>query len=131
PCCRKMRCLPFRALQSICLFHQTIGEIMRHFQSFVFLQAMLSDQLCEECTIYASSHIVPSRNGEESPRVIVEADRIVKSRRFSRKFAETHHPLRTVVKPPRRTNVKARIVSCQRCKFSAVGRLIQCENNDR
>jgi hypothetical protein len=46
---------------------------VRHFQSFVFLQAMLGDQLCEECTIHAPSHIMTSRNREESPRIIVEA----------------------------------------------------------
>jgi hypothetical protein len=41
---------------------QTIGEIVRHVQSFMFLQPMFCDQSREKIAIDSPGHVVAARN---------------------------------------------------------------------
>src|SRR5580693_2060044 len=91
---------------------------------------MFSDQAAEKCAIDAPRHIVPRRNREERPRVVVESDRVVEPCRFGGQLAETHHALRTVMKPPRRSEAQAGIMSGERGQFTADGGLVKHEQND-
>src|SRR6516162_380986 len=120
PCC----------LQSIGLLHQSIREIVRHFDCFFFLQPVVRDQLRQESAIHTPRHIMAARNREEGPGVVVETHCIVEARRLRDAFAETGHSFRTIVKPPRGPKAQAWIMSSQRSQFTAVGRLIKCEKND-
>ena len=70
-------------------------------------------------------------NRQKRPRIVVESNGVVEPRRLRRLLAKTPHPLRAVVKPPRRPQPQARIVPRQRRQFPAVCRLIQREQNDR
>src|SRR5580658_5479604 len=89
------------------IFDQPIGQIVGHFEGLVLLETMFSDQAAEKCAIDATRHIVPRRNREERPRVVVESDRVVEPCRFGGQLAKTHHALRTVMKPPRRSEAQA------------------------
>src|ERR1700746_235220 len=104
-------------LQPIRLLDQAVCEILRHFQSFVFLKPVLGDLLCEEGAIHAPRHIMPPRNREEGSGIIVEPNRLVEAHRLGHTHAEPSHPLRAVVKPPRRPESQARIVPPQRGQF--------------
>src|ERR1700722_16517562 len=92
---------------------------------------MLHDQLCQECAVHAAGHIVASRNGKKSPRVIIESYRIVEPCGLGNLLAETHHSFWTVVKPPWRPQTQAWIMPSQRRQFAAIGRFIQSKENDR
>src|SRR5882724_5390701 len=118
-------------LQSISLLHQPISEILRHFQSLVFLKPMLSDQLRQKRAIHTPRHIMACRNREEGAGIVVETHGVVETGRFGYALPETRHSLRTVVKPPGRPEPQARIVSGQGSQFATVGRLIQRKKNDR
>src|ERR1019366_4312294 len=91
---------------------------------------MLDDKFCKERTIHAPRHIVPCRNREKRPRIVVKAHRIVKACGVGYVLAITHHAFRAVVKPPRRAKPQAWIMARERRKFPAVGRFIQCKKND-
>src|SRR4029077_8436003 len=118
-------------LQPIRLLDQAVCEILRHFQSFVFLKPVLGDLLREKAAIHAPRHIMPSRNREEGTGIIVQTNRLVEARRLGHTLAEPSHPLRAVVKPPRRPEPQARIVPPHWSQFPAVSRFIQSEKNDR
>src|SRR5258708_35455749 len=92
---------------------------------------MVGDQLGEESAIDAPRHIVPPGNREKGSGVVIETYSIVEARRLRDVLAKTRHALRTVVKPPRRSQSQARIMPGQRSQFAAVGRFIQREKNDR
>src|SRR5271157_4064071 len=98
-----------RSLQPICLFHQPVSEILRHFRSLFFLQSVLGDKFRQEGAIRAPRRIVPRRNGEEGPGIVVEPHGVVEARRLGYALTETHHSLRTFVKPPRRAEPQARV----------------------
>src|SRR5258708_11726551 len=90
---------------------------------------MVGDQLAEKSAIHATRHIVPPRNREKGSGIVVETYSIVEARRLRDVLTKTHHALRTVVKPPRRSQSQARIMPGQRSKFAAVGPVIQPGKN--
>src|ERR1700747_2913896 len=76
-------------LQPIRLLDQAVCEILRHFQSFVFLKPVLGDLLCEEGAIHAPRHIMPSRNREEGSGIIVKPKRLLEDLPLGATVAET------------------------------------------
>src|ERR1700746_1145427 len=80
-------------LQPIRLLDQAVCEILRNFQSFVFLKPVLGDLLREKAAIHAPRHIMPSWNREEGPGVIVETHGVVEARRLGHTLAEPSHTL--------------------------------------
>src|SRR6185437_16835003 len=55
---------------------------------------------------------------------------VVETRRFGSLLAEAAQSLRTVVKPPGRTQLEHWVMAGQRRQLAAVGRLIQSEHDD-
>src|SRR5665213_2270755 len=70
------------------------------------------------------------RDGKECPGIVVETYCIVKAGRLRSLLPETHHSLRTVMKPPRGSKAQARIMACERSQFAADGGLVEHEKND-
>ena len=103
----------------------------RQFHCLILINAMFGHQLRQESRIDAPGHIVPRRNRQKRPRVVIESHRVVEARRLRRLLAESAHPFRAVVEPPWRAQFQARIMPGQRRQFPAVGRLVQREQNDR
>src|SRR5258708_40075245 len=91
---------------------------------------MVGDQLGEESAIDAPRHIVPPGNREKGSGVVIETYSIVEARRLRDVLAKTRHALRTVSKPPRRSQSQARIMPGQPSQFAAVGGIIQRRKND-
>src|SRR6185312_3033723 len=81
---------------------EVVGQVARNFVGLVLVKEMLRHQLREICAVHASGHIVPRRNGKESPRVVIKSHCVVETSRLRRCLAEAPHSLRAVVKPPRR-----------------------------
>src|ERR1700746_475697 len=104
-------------LQPIRLLDQPVCEILRHFQSFVFLKPVLGNLLREKGAIHAPRHIMPSWNREEGSGIIVEPNRLVEARRLGHTLAEPSPALRAVVTPTPRPEPQARIVPPQRGQF--------------
>src|ERR1700728_1434919 len=118
------------SLETISLLDQVIGQRVSYFKRFVFSQSMFGYQLGQKSAIDAASQIVPRGNRKERPRVVIKANGVIKSRSFRRLLTETKHTLRTVVKPPRRSKPKTRIVSGQRRQLATISAFVQREKND-
>src|ERR1700733_11952295 len=91
---------------------------------------MIGDQLRQERAVYSPRHIVPRRNGEKRPRIVVKTYSVVEARRLCHMLAKAHHSFWTIVKPPWRSQLQARIMSSQRCEFPTVGRFVQGKKNN-
>src|SRR5260221_12395773 len=118
-------------LQPVRFFDQTVGEVMRNFGGFVFIQAMFGDKSCQKSAIHAARDIVARRNGKKCAGVVIEADRIAETRGFGGLFAEAHHAFGAIVKPPRRAEAEAWIVSGERREVATVSGFVEREKNDR
>src|SRR5579859_5646647 len=118
------------SLQLVRFLDERVGEVVRQFEGFIFIEAVLGDEVGQECAINAPSHIVPSGNGEESPGIVVEAYGVVEAGGLRRLLAETHHAFRTVMKPPWRTEAQARIMASERSQFAADRGLVEHEEDD-
>src|SRR3984885_2008188 len=92
---------------------------------------MFCDHARQERAIDSARHIVPSGYRKKRPGVVIETDRVVEAGSLRRTFAKPHHPFRTVMKPPCRTQPQAGIVSGKRSQFAAVSRFVESEQNDR
>src|SRR5689334_25346752 len=92
---------------------------------------MFNNQSRKEGTINSARHIVPCRNREKRPSVIIEPDSVIKASGLCRLLTKTHHAFGAVVEPPRGPQPQTRIVSGKRGKLTAVSRFIEGEQNQR
>ena len=60
-------------LQTIGLAGQLVGECVSHFDGFVFVELVLGYQSRQVGAVHPARHVVPRRNGEERPGIVVEA----------------------------------------------------------
>src|SRR5215468_17074 len=100
---------PHRFLKPISFFRQRVRKLAGELNRLVLPELMFDHQLRQICRIYSPRDIVPRRNGQESSRVVVEPHRIVEAGGLGHPSAETHHPFRTVMEPPRWPESQARI----------------------
>src|SRR5271156_1160259 len=106
--------------KSVCFSREPVCEIRGNFACFSLVDPMFCDQTCEKRTIYPARHIMPCRYRKKRPGVVIETDRVVEARGFRCIFAKPHHPVGTVVEPPRRTQPETGIVAGKRSQFAAV-----------
>ena len=119
------------ASEFVGFFCKAISKGFGDFKTFVFSHSMLGDEFRKEAAVNSSRHIVSRRNRKESPGVIVKSNGIVYAGSLYCLFAVSAHTLRAVVKPPSWSEFQYRVVTSERCQFSTVGGLVQCEENDR
>src|SRR6185312_16357397 len=128
--CRAQGRAPVR-LQAVGTLGQAIRQVRGDLGCLLEVEAMLGDQPSQERAVDAARNIVPRRDGQEGAGVIVESDGVVEPGRFRRVLTKTQHSFGTVVKPPGRPQLQARIVARQRRQLTAVASLIQGEQNQR
>src|SRR5206468_8195578 len=86
--------------------HELVRQIARHYKSFVFVEPVLGDKLCEISAVSPPRSVVATRDREKCPGVVVKADGVVEPGRFGHVCAESHHAFWTVVEPPRRPQLQ-------------------------
>src|SRR5437773_4837797 len=79
--------------------------------------------------VESSRQVVPSRNGAEGARVIVEAYRVVDPRGFGGLLAKPRHAFDGIVEPPGWSQTDGRIVSGERRQLARIGRLVEREQD--
>ena len=116
-------------LKFISMFGEIDRHILNHFICIIFINDVTNSQTRQPIGRCASPHIVPRRDGAEGTRVVVEACRVIQSRRFHDLIEVTRHSVQTVVEPPWRTEFQRGIVSGQRSEFARVGGFIEREQD--
>src|SRR5438094_9131247 len=91
--------------------HELVRQIARHYKSFVFVEPVLGDKLCEISTVHSPRNIVSTGDRMKCPGGIVKADAVVKTGCVGHVRAESHHASWTVVEPPRRPQSQTWLVS--------------------
>src|SRR5207248_5290028 len=76
------------------------SEVEDGFEGFVFVEAVFGYEAAEEGAVDAAGYVVAGADGEEGAGVVVEADGVVEAGALGGLFAEAHHALGGVVKPP-------------------------------
>ena len=66
--------------QLVGLFREAIGKIVGDLVRLVLVEAMGGHEIGEIGAIHTARHVVPRRNGQIGPRVVVEADGVVEAR---------------------------------------------------
>src|SRR5437879_2495421 len=92
---------------------------------------MLRDESGQKPAIDTARGIMARGDREQGACIVVESHGVVKARRLGRLLAEAAHALRTIVKPPGRTEFERGIVASERRELTCIGGLIEREDNDR
>src|SRR5664279_2693696 len=66
-------------LQFVRLPHQVHSQILHHFERLGLIQPMLCDQPCQERAINSTRHIMPRRNRQKRPSIVVKPNRVVEA----------------------------------------------------
>ena len=67
------------------------GQLMGDLVGFIFVEAVLGDEVSEKGAVYAAGDVMAGGDGEEGAGVIVEADCVVEAGGLGGLLAEAHH----------------------------------------
>src|SRR5262249_32262659 len=114
-----------RKLQTIRVFHKTVGELGRELERLVLADPMLDGEHREETAIDPPRDVVARGNRQERAGVVVESDGVREARGFRRLLAEAQHAFGAVEEPPRGAELEDRVVAGERRELSRIDRLVE------
>ncbi len=109
---------------------QPVCQVRCNVRRVCFVQAVLGDEAGQEAGVDPPRHVVPGRNRQQGPGVVVESHQVGEPGGLHDLVVEPPHALWAVVEPPRGPEPQGRVVAGHGCQLTPIGRLVQGVDDD-